>query len=333
MTSSEGTADYSVAIPAYGRPELLRETVRAALAQQFPSDMKWEVLVNDDCSEPRLSDALREFEGQIRLCRNETNAGWPDNWNRTLRLARGRWVHMLHSDDIVDRQFAPVMWRIVQQCPDAVLIHSLTRSVAVGRPPLARLYSLVRGHRPPSDDPDVGVGVYRSGIEAARHALRSVRATTAVVRRDAALSVGGMRQDLRNPSDEEYFVRLALKGDVAFCPRFLVTYRYNNNQDSQPSWINPGFIGVYRRVQEESLRLLGSDASEKDLEVINARIANAAGAAARAQAIAGNLKAARESIRIAIQTFGPIAEDPEFKKARMLVSNPAVRFLYRHLFV
>lgn len=325
--------DYSVAIPAYGRPDLLRETVRAALAQQFPSDMKWEVLVNDDCSEPALSDALREFEGRIRLCRNQRNLGWPQNWNRTLQMARGRWVHMLHSDDIVDSGFAPVIWSIVKRFPNVVLVHSLARLITVDRPLLARLYSWVRGNGPPSDNPTAEVTVYKGGIEAARHALCGVQATTAVVRREAACGIGGMRQDLRNPSDEEYFVRLSKAGDVAFLPRLLMTYRYHNNQDSQPSWTTPWFVAVYARVQEESLKILGNNASPYDRDAVNMRIAGAAGTAARAQALAGNLQEARKSIQIALDRFPHIAEDAEFKKSQMLVSSPMLRFLYRHLFI
>ena len=37
--------------------------------------------------------------------RNPTNVGLYPNTNRAIRTARGRWIHILHDDDWVDKKF------------------------------------------------------------------------------------------------------------------------------------------------------------------------------------------------------------------------------------
>jgi glycosyltransferase involved in cell wall biosynthesis len=323
--------DYSVAIPAYGRHELIKETVRATLAQNFPPDMTWEILVNDDCTPIPLAETLREFEGRIRIGRNEKNLGFPANWNRTLNLARGTWVHMLHSDDMVDPRFAPVMWDIIKKHPKAAFIHSLTRKVVTGRPLIARVYSWLLGHREAQDDPAASVQVF-AGSAAVRHALQGVRCTTVVVRRDAACGIDGFRTDFRNSSDEEYFVRLAREGEVIFCPRRLITYRYHGHQHSQRAWLRPTFVDEYSRLHDYSLKVLGDELSEQDRRIIDQRIASVAGRVAMTQALSGQLQDAQRSLDKALKRFPTVVQDPEFKKARLIVSSGIVRGLYRWFF-
>jgi GT2 family glycosyltransferase len=333
MPPNENRVDYSVAIPAYGRPELIKQTVRAALAQRFSPDMTWEVVVNDDHTPIPLAGALSEFGNRIRIERNNKNLGWPENWNQTLRIARGRWVHMLHSDDLVDPDFVQVMWQILKDHPEAAFIHSLTRKIVDGRPIIARLYTWFKGNREPQDNPSASVQVFASGPESVRHALEGVRVTTVVVRRDAACSIDGMRPEFGGPSDEEYLVRLARLGDVVFCPRRLITYRYHSSQDSSQTWLRRTFVDEYSVVHEHSLKVLGSYICEDDRRIVDQRVANVAGRVAMTQALAGDLESARYSIERGKKRFPEIVQDPEFRKAKLIVYNKSVRRLYRWFFI
>ena len=199
--------DYSVAIPAFGNPHLLADTLRHALAQRWPADMKWEIVVNDDGSDPPLKAFLREFEGRVRFECNDVRQGWPENWNRTLEKARGNWVHMLHHDDLVLSEFVPTMWKVIRQNPLAAYVHSSARGRVVRQPLLGRFYGWLR--RKKGIGLDQSARVYNAGLDAARHALsQGVCIATIVVRRDAALTIPGFRKELWSMTDEEYVVRL-----------------------------------------------------------------------------------------------------------------------------
>lgn len=334
VKGGRGECDYSVAIPAYGRPEHVRATVEAALQQAFPPGMTWEILVNDDCNPTPLADALADFRGRIRFERNERNLGFAGNWNRTLALARGRWVHMLNSDDLVAPQFAAIMWDAIQRAPPGTaLVHSRLKTTVERRRLASRLYLWLRRHRGPTDDASAPVAVYRRGIDAARHVLlNGVRHTTVVVRKSAACGIDGFQERYRNFSDEEFYVRLALAGDVAFLARFLVTYRYHDAQLSRRDWRRPEFFDEYAGMYDEIIARVGTDLTADDRARVDRRVAAAGVGVARVQAMHGDVGAAQATLRKARERSPQIGATADYRKAALLVDHRLVRAVYGKLF-
>lgn len=325
-----GRIDYSVAIPAYGNPALLADTLRHALAQRWPPDMKWEVLVNDDRSDPPLKTVLGEFEDRVRFECNDVRQGWPENWNKTLEKARGAWVHVLHHDDLVLGEFAPTMWKLIQQNPLAAYVHSAVKGRRLHQPLMGRLYGWLR--RKKGNGAAQPARVYKAGLAAARHALsQGVRIATIVVRRDTALTIPGFRKELWSMTDEEYVVRLARVGDVVYCPQALCLYTYHSAQLSLSTWLQANFLRDYLHVHEEALKALGSDATDADRDTIHERVARVACGVARARAMAGSLSLAKEALDNAVRLFPHIEKTRLFRTSRLLVENAFVRFAYRRL--
>lgn len=93
---------FSVMIPTYNRFTYLGETLRSILKQERGVE-KMEIAVVDDAS--TQSDPSQWIEeavkGRVRLYQNERNLGISGNFNRCIDLARGEWIHILHSDDII----------------------------------------------------------------------------------------------------------------------------------------------------------------------------------------------------------------------------------------
>lgn len=90
----------SVGIPSYNRPALLAEAL-ASLAAQTGFD-NFEVVVCDDGG---LPDTRRVIEQSglptVRLYVNRPPLGPVSNWNRCIERSAGRWVTVLHEDDLV----------------------------------------------------------------------------------------------------------------------------------------------------------------------------------------------------------------------------------------
>jgi hypothetical protein len=324
--------DYSVAIPSYGQPDRLRRTLEHVLAQRWPTEMRWEVFVNDDGSDPPLETTLASFKDRVRFGRNTVRQGWPQNWNKTLEKARGTWIHMLHHDDIVDPEFAPTVWNLTKVYPQAVYIHSALKTGAARRSLAGRIYFWLRP-RGATLMESAEPRLYRGGVEAARHALtQGVRIPTIVVRREIAVRTPGMRAELLSPSDEEYVVRLAQQGDVVYCPQAMCTYIYHTGQCSLQAWLAPSFLAEYQAVHDEAIRALGAEATEADRKAAYRRIANAACNVARARALAGQRRDALAALTEAVRFAPEIEETAVYKRTTLIVRHAAARLAYRCLF-
>ena len=88
----------SICIPAFEQPELLVRTLRSVFQQTY-SD--FEVIVTDDSKSSSVQAAVQPWldEPRMRYIRNPDRLGSARNWNRTLELAQGSLIKMLHHDD------------------------------------------------------------------------------------------------------------------------------------------------------------------------------------------------------------------------------------------
>jgi len=99
MTSTSVTV--SVCIPAYAAQDFIAATVASLRAQTF-SD--FEAIVVDDCSPDRTVEVARRAAGddpRFTIAVNERNLGPAENWNEVVARARGRYVKVLCSDDLL----------------------------------------------------------------------------------------------------------------------------------------------------------------------------------------------------------------------------------------
>ena len=98
-----GSADgplVSVCVPAYQAERFIAATIESVLAQTTDD---WELVVVDDASPDGTYDVAARYAGdrRIRVARNATNLGPVGNWNHVVAQARGRYVKLLCSDDLL----------------------------------------------------------------------------------------------------------------------------------------------------------------------------------------------------------------------------------------
>ncbi|RYX85912.1 glycosyltransferase family 2 protein [bacterium] len=88
----------SICIPAFNRPSLLVECVRAALGQSYENV---EVLIGDDSRDDSSEVALREagLLERVGYERHSPSLGQARNVNRLLERARGERIVLIHDDD------------------------------------------------------------------------------------------------------------------------------------------------------------------------------------------------------------------------------------------
>ncbi len=94
---------FTYVIPAYKRADLLKETLDSVLTQE-PIDKDWDIIVVDNETEEGnpTEQLIRHInDPRILYYRNIENLGVAGNYNRCIELARGKWIGMLHADDLI----------------------------------------------------------------------------------------------------------------------------------------------------------------------------------------------------------------------------------------
>ena len=100
----------TIAIPTYKRSDLLKEAIDSALNQES-CGCEYDIIVVDN--EPP-SDVVTETEilmkkyseeNRVTYFKNSKNLGMFGNWNRCFELAQGKWVALLHDDDLLKPEY------------------------------------------------------------------------------------------------------------------------------------------------------------------------------------------------------------------------------------
>jgi glycosyltransferase involved in cell wall biosynthesis len=110
----------SVCVPAYRAARFIGATIESVLAQTLGD---FELVVVDDASPDGTADVVSGFsDGRIRLERNEENLGLAGNWNRTVGLARARYVKVLCDDDTLRPTCLASQVEVMESQPDIALV-------------------------------------------------------------------------------------------------------------------------------------------------------------------------------------------------------------------
>ncbi len=97
------TPKISVLIPLYNRKHYIEDCIDSVLNQTFKD---FEIIIRDDVSTDGVFDFVKEryaaeiSAGKIKLFRNEKNISEAFNVSRLLRDATGKYLTILHNDDL-----------------------------------------------------------------------------------------------------------------------------------------------------------------------------------------------------------------------------------------
>ncbi len=106
FASPEPSLDLSVIVVSFNSRDVLRDTLRSALATLGAAGAHppaWELFVSDNASSDGSADMVEREFPSVRLLRNPQNLGFSYGNNQALRLCRGRHVLLLNSDTLPAR--------------------------------------------------------------------------------------------------------------------------------------------------------------------------------------------------------------------------------------
>lgn len=88
----------SICIPTYEQPENLKKCLESIELQSFKN---FEVIITDDSKSDNLVSIVNAFKNKINIkyYKNSPAKGSPENWNESLKYAKGKYIKILHHDD------------------------------------------------------------------------------------------------------------------------------------------------------------------------------------------------------------------------------------------
>ena len=113
----------SVIVPVYNVERYVEASVRSVLAQTFGD---FEVILIDDCSTDRSLDIckkLAQSDARIKLVRQNANRGPGPARNIGIKLAHGKYVYFVDSDDCIMPHALETLFRAAEQS-GADVVHS-----------------------------------------------------------------------------------------------------------------------------------------------------------------------------------------------------------------
>lgn len=113
----------SVLVPTYNRSAFLKLTLESVFQQTFTD---FEIVVVDNCSTDNTTQVVAAFDdSRIVYVRNEVNIGAVNNYNKALRLARGKYIYLFSDDDVMlDVNNLQLKIDILDSHPNVGVVHS-----------------------------------------------------------------------------------------------------------------------------------------------------------------------------------------------------------------
>ncbi len=212
----------SIVIPTYKRPQLLKEAIESALNQKNFSD--YEVIVVDNNPDSvKEEEIIKSFNNsKLFYYKNEANLGMTGNWNRCIELAKGKWITILHDDDLLYPDFLREMSKIIKNNDD---IDLLTCLAEVGDQP-HRKKNILRKIKAEIKE---RIGIKK--ITLYRLLRSNINPFPGVLfKKDLALSLGGFDETFYPCADYAFWFKYCLKNRGFILYKTLSFYRISVNE-------------------------------------------------------------------------------------------------------
>jgi glycosyltransferase involved in cell wall biosynthesis len=195
----------SIFIPHYNLGQYLPQAIHSVRSQTC-SDYEL-IVIDDGSTDPASRAAVDALPGDVRIIR-QANRGLGATRNIALSAARGRWVLPLDADDLLESTLLAKLLHAAAANPDAAYFSPLVAYFTDDGPARG-------GWVPLGIEPDMLLCLNVGGA-----------ASGSLIRREAALSVGGWDEAMPAYEDWEFWCRLAEAGARGVViPEFLLRYR------------------------------------------------------------------------------------------------------------
>ena len=123
----------SVIVPNYNHAPYLKQRIDSILNQTYQD---FELILLDDCSSDKSRDIIESYRTNPHVSQiiyNDTNSGTPFlQWDKGIRLAKGKWIWIAESDDWADKNFLETLMQVAKEHPECGILFSMARYMLNG---------------------------------------------------------------------------------------------------------------------------------------------------------------------------------------------------------
>jgi glycosyltransferase involved in cell wall biosynthesis len=216
----------SILIPACNAAPWIAETIRSALAQEWP---RRELIIVDDGSRDATVAVARQFASREVQVVTQENQGAAAARNKACSLCQGDYLQWLDADDLLGPEKIARQMDLAERLADRRALFSCSWAHFYWRPRQARFVPT-----PLWED--------LSPVEWLRRKMSRgchMQTATWLVSRELTAAAGPWNTSLTFDDDGEYFCRVLLASNgVRFVPAAKVYYRVSGS--GQLSYLDPG---------------------------------------------------------------------------------------------
>jgi len=221
----------SICVPTYNNAAYLRQCLDSIAAQTYDNI---EVIIGDDGSRDDTLSIAREYVERygFRLHCNEANKGAGETSSILVKMARGEYVAVYHSDDVYASAIVAESVAVLNNDANIGMIGTMANIIngngnAIGEFRLHEALKLLR--RSKFSFNEIMLGVLLNGGNDIILVTPSV-----MVRKNIYDELGGFNADkYRSAYDYEMWLRIAKKYNIAVIEKKLMSYRIHENQISE----------------------------------------------------------------------------------------------------
>ncbi|MGL4391950.1 MAG: glycosyltransferase family 2 protein [Fusobacteriaceae bacterium] len=241
--------EISIVIPTYNRDILLKEALDSALFQN-KIKMSYEIIVVEDCGDKntKIEKLFETYnDGKISYYKNQKNLGLFGNWNRTIELARGKWICMLNDDDLLLPNFLEEISVRIKNNKKADLI--FYKPIITDN--FSEKYNFKENLELQSEKKRkeyfVKTKFFLMGDELAE-------IVGFVFRKDFAMKLGGFDEDFYPSADYDFFYRYTSLGNIfIYDGKIISVSRQGENESKKESTIK-GFVIKDFEIKQKIIR-------------------------------------------------------------------------------
>lgn len=220
---------WSVMIPVYNCINYIQETLESVLQQDLGLELM-QIEVIDDCStDGNVEILVNEIgKGRISYYRQKENVGSLRNFETCINRSKGKYIHILHGDDRIERGFYNEIGILFQENPESGA--AFTNFNYINQ----KSINVPRKNKNILEHP----GIIPNFID--EIAVKQLIQPPAIVVKRTTYETLGSFFAVHFGEDWEMWTRIASKYPIAYSPKYLASYRVNHGIGISHNFIKTG---------------------------------------------------------------------------------------------
>jgi glycosyltransferase involved in cell wall biosynthesis len=211
----------TIVTPAFNSEKYIEQTIQSVLSQDYP---EIEYLVVDGGSTDGTLNILKRYSDRVQWT-SEPDHGMYDAVNKGWRLARGRYVMYVNSDDLLCPGVLRLLVSFMEEHPECEMVYGDCYRITGTGEIIERIHS------------------GQATFEQLLNYGNNIFSGTMLLRSSLLDQVGFMDSSLSESADYDFCLRVAQRRTLGYIPEPIAMFRMHSGQLTRTTW-NQGKEGI-----------------------------------------------------------------------------------------